>query len=383
MKSGRKRVGITTYWDTPVNYGQVLQGYALMSVLKKLGYEPFIVRYTMQEVYVNKSIFQRIRDFIRYGMNFSKFFKRFYAVREGQVNRHFDEFKHKYMCFSNRIYPSFDSLQKNYQEAEVYITGSDQVWGEWGTANKKKTFLLDFLPPTVTRVAYAASFGRNILGKDEEIIFKEALNKFQAISVREKSGVDLCKQLGGDLDVKWVVDPTLLLNKSEWLEVAYYKPRKAAYILCYLMQSKKNDTEALKFAKKIAKERNLKLVKICRGLTSILWGETLYVPTVEEWLGLYANASYIVTNSFHGVAFSVNFNKNFTAFVEGDIKSGRNSRLNNICTALDLSDRIKIVGEDMNIDISDINYSKVNVKLNELRKESIQYLVDSLNIQKK
>lgn len=341
MKSGRKRVGITTYWDTPVNYGQVLQGYALMSVLKKLGYEPFIVRYTMQEVYVNKSIFQRIRDFIRYGMNFSKFFKRFYAVREGQVNRHFDEFKHKYMCFSNRIYPSFDSLQKNYQEAEVYITGSDQVWGEWGTANKKKTFLLDFLPPTVTRVAYAASFGRNILGKDEEIIFKEALNKFQAISVREKSGVDLCKQLGGDLDVKWVVDPTLLLTKQDWIHELHLEvDKKVSHnkrALVYLMQNEYTTVIGHSIINLLKKEGYQ-----VRYVSSAYYVDpkSNFSPTIEQWLSAILSADIVVTSSFHGTLFALNFNTPFIALGNKDGRSGQNSRLFSLLEETGLTERI-------------------------------------------
>ena len=145
------------------------------------------------------------------------------------------------------------------------------------------------------------------------------------------------------------------------------------------MQSRTNDTEALKFAKRIAKEKGLKLVKICRGLTSLLWGETLYVPTCEEWLGLFMNADYIVTNSFHGVAFSVNFNRNFTAFVEGELEEGRNSRLFNISSALGLKSRIKQVGKSQEIDSSDIDYTIVNTKLESLRNRSIDFLFKALS----
>ena len=377
MKSGRKRVGITTYWDTPVNYGQVLQGYALMSVLKKLGYEPFIVRYTMQEVYVNKSIFQRIRDFIRYGMNFSKFFKRFYAVRENQVNRHFDEFKHKYMCFSNRIYSSFDSLQKNYQEAEVYITGSDQVWGEWGTANKKKTFLLDFLPPTVTRVAYAASFGRNSVNENEIDLFKEALSKFNAISVREKSGIEICKQLGISQDVQCVVDPTLLLTQQEWLhelQLTIDKQESHKIAVVYLMQNEYTTAIGHRVISLLKKEGYQ-----VRYVSSAYYVDpkSNFSPTIEQWLSAILSADIVITSSFHGTLFSANFNTPFITLGNRGGGQGQNSRLYFLLDEIGLSTRL--------IDIFDknriyqllneqIDWSKTNAVFSDRRTYSFDFL---------
>lgn len=371
------KIAVITLKDSP-NYGGILQAYALQKAIEKLGHNcdlidfitpDFKLKFTFFGWPKNMRAIYWIYKKVQYPLMIIMMKKMMPFYRRMNLTRK----------FVNPL--ELGELNDKY---DAFVTGSDQVWA-CDLNCFDDSYFLSFVNKDKLKIAYAASLGRtiNMLKPEEKKFIASNLKRLDKIAFREESGNEVAKVLAGRTDTTNVLDPTLLLNKSEWLEVAYYKPRKAAYILCYLMQSKKNDTEALKFAKKIAKERNLKLVKICRGLTSILWGETLYVPTVEEWLGLYANASYIVTNSFHGVAFSVNFNKNFTAFVEGDIKSGRNSRLNNICTALDLSDRIKIVGEDMNIDISDINYSKVNVKLNELRKESIQYLVDSLNIQKK
>lgn len=124
-----------------------------------------------------------------------RYLKRFYYKTERDINRGFDDFKKEYMSFSENQYPSLNSLITNYPQADIYITGSDQVWGEWGSENKKRIFLLDFLPDTIKRISYAASFGRNSLNDSEFELFKNALSKFNAISVREKSGIDICNKL--------------------------------------------------------------------------------------------------------------------------------------------------------------------------------------------
>lgn len=382
MKSGRKKIGITTYWDSPVNYGQVLQGYALISVLKKWGYDPFIVRYTMQELFVKKSVIGRIRDFIKYGMNFRKFFKRFYAVKENQVDRHFDEFKHNYMCFSDMIYPSFDSLQKDYQEAEIYVTGSDQVWGEWGSVNKKRTFLLDFLPPTVTRIAYAASFGRNKLGYDEKKLFEKSLGKFKAISVRENSGVDLCKQLGGNLDVKWVVDPTLLLTKQDWIHELHLEvDKKISHkrALVYLMQNEYT-TEIGHSIINLLKKEGYQVLYVSSAY--YIDQKSNFSPTIEEWLSAILSVDIVVTSSFHGTLFALNFNTPFITLGSKDGVGGQNSRLFSLLEEIGLTERIISSFDKDKIFYllrTNVDWNKVNDLILERRLYSFEFLKKALS----
>ena len=190
-----KKIGITTFWDTPVNYGQVLQGFALITKLKEWNFNPFIVRYTMKEESSTESNSSKIYRLLSGKISLKRYFKRFYYKTERDINRGFDDFKKEYMSFSESQYPSLNSLITNYPQADIYITGSDQVWGEWGSENKKRIFLLDFLPDTIKRISYAASFGRNSLNDSEIELFRHSLSKFEAISVREKSGIDICNKL--------------------------------------------------------------------------------------------------------------------------------------------------------------------------------------------
>lgn len=365
------KVAVITLKDSP-NYGGILQAYALQKAIIKLGHQCDLIDYMTEDFRKKFTFFGKpprmktiywIYKKVQYPIMVQMMKKMMPFYQHMNVTRHFDK-------------P--EELKELNNEYDVFVTGSDQVWA-CDLNCYDDSYFLSFANSDKLKFSYAASFGRTLemMTDDEKSFISNQKIDYKCISVREGSSVEICKGLWGRDDAQPVLDPTLLLDKLDWAEVAKVL-RRDKYVLCYLMQSKKNDSEALKFAKAIAKERNCKIVKICRGLTSVLWGETLYVPTVEEWLGLFMNADYIVTNSFHGVAFSANFNRNFTAFVEGNPESGRNSRLNNICTALKLNNRIKQVGVKGKVDTSDIDYKDVNNRLQLLRSQSLDFLSNAL-----
>ena len=367
------KVAVITLKDSP-NYGGILQAYALQVAIKKLGHQCELIDYMTDDFRKKFSFFGKpprmktiywIYKKVQYPIMVQMMRKMMPFYNHMDLTRHFE---------------SKEQLFELNNDYDAFVTGSDQVWA-CDLNCYDDSYFLSFAKSDKLKFSYAASFGRTLemMTDDEKSFISKQMIDYKCISVREASSVKICSALWNRQDAQPVLDPTLLLDKDDWSKVTV-KPAQQKYVLCYLMQSRKNDTEALKFAKRIAKGRGLKLVKICRGLTSLLWGETLYVPTVEEWLGLFMNAEYIVTNSFHGVAFSVNFNRNFTAFVEGDPESGRNSRLNNICTALKLNNRINQVGVKGKVDTSDIFYKEVNKRLQLLRSQSLNYLSNALGL---
>lgn len=378
-----KKIGITTYWTTPVNYGQVLQGYALQSILREKGFEPFIVRYTMGEEACNKSFFSRCIDFIKNGMNFRKFIKRFYYKTERDVDRRFEDFKCEYMSYSENSYPSFASLIDEYPQADIYITGSDQVWGKYGSVNKKKIFLLEFLPPHIPRIAYAASFGRKMLENDEKRLFQSALKKFKSISVREQFGIDICTGLKID-NVKWVVDPTVLLSKEDWIKKLKLKKEERVQTktaLVYLMQ----DEYATSIGHKVIKLLKHEGYEV-RYVSSAYYIDkhSNYDPTLEQWLSAILSVDLMVTSSFHGTLFALIFN---TAFIALGNKSGieeeQNSRLFSLLNEVGLSERmINTFNRDKicNLITSEINWKKVNRTFFYRRKESLDFLFKALEV---
>lgn len=373
-----KKVGITTFWDTPVNYGQVLQGFALLRVLKDLGYSPFIVRYTMNEEVIAESKLTKIKNILSGRSSIHRFLKRFYYTSEKKIDRGFNDFKNKFMTYSDEFYPSFKSLEWNHPKADIYITGSDQVWGEWGSDNKKKVFLLEFLPNSVKRISYAASFGRNSIKESEVNLFRNALDKFAAISTREKSGLSICKDLGHSAQL--VADPTLLLNRETWIKTLSLNcskgNNKTAFI--YLMQNEYTTKLGHKIIRYLhRKGYDIKYVSSAYYIDP----QSNYNATIEQWLRGILTADIVVTSSFHGTLFSANFNTPVISLCGKEGKEGQNSRIYSLLDEIGLSNRILDEFDENKIELmlqEDINWKKVNNIFSDKRNSSISFIKNSL-----
>ena len=202
------RIGIITFWESTDNYGQVLQAYALQQVLKDMGHEPYQIRYSLKASQTNipqSSLLKKIiKLLLVYPLVIS--LKRRKKQREDLVCRtiieeknkirKFHQFRNEYISQSERIYYSIEEIRKDPPIADCYITGSDQVWTMLLNIEGNNAYFLDFGAPSIKRIAYAASFGRSSYPAAIQPILKEKLSKFDAISVREKEGVDICGMLG-------------------------------------------------------------------------------------------------------------------------------------------------------------------------------------------
>ena len=353
--SKAKKIGILTY-HRAYNYGAVLQTYALQSAIQKLDYNVEIIDYRCdysENIGSEKSI-KNIIKFILSGHRINQTKKKFIKFRNDKLNLSNDNF--------NR-----DNIEKVADSYEVYIVGSDQVWNYQGS-NFDKTYFLDFVKQNMKKKSYAASFGISGIPPKYEKEYIRLLNEFNDISVREKQGVNIINNLLGK-DCKLVLDPTLLLSKNEWKEKASITNRiiKEKYLLIYSFGM----TDSIySTAKKIAKERNLKIIMISNSLRYYKNITKFKGCGPLEFLNLFYYADFIITNSFHGTAFSINFKKEF--FVE--TSQGQ---------AVSVNSRIKCFLELLSVEKRDlqyanetipVNYNKINQKLIELRKESMKYL---------
>lgn len=377
----RKKVGIITLWGTPVNYGQILQAYALSQYIRSVGFDTFIIRYKDKDSKSYDSWYKKIKRVLTGQKSISTIIKRYTCKHEQTANRGFKEFGERYLNFTDRLYTSFDDLKENFPPAEFYITGSDQVWGAYGSINCKKVYLLDFLPEDVKRISYAASFGRNKLNQDEIETFKSALNKFTYISVREESGCKICASLGID-KCKWVSDPTLLLPKETWFSLLRinYKEVKDKIVLFYILTNDENNRKIYKIANYLKRKGY-----IIKYVTSSYYldKKANFNPTIEEWLSTLDMASLVVTNSYHGTIFSLIFNTPFFFLSKTPVKEGQNSRLQSILNKTKLLDRIVnaySVDYIKNKLYQDINWEYVNSCLDEQRQNSIDFIKNALNL---
>lgn len=377
----KKTIGITTLWDTPVNYGQVLQGFALQFILKELGYASFICRYTLKDDGQADTYWMKIKRILTGQRSLSSFVIRFTSKPQFDSGRNFDSFRAQYMTYSDKLYDTYEEFVSNYQPADAYITGSDQVWGAYGPLNKKRVFLLDFLPTTIKRISYAASFGRKeITDQTEKNVFSEALSKYSAVSVREQTGLKICESLSFT-KAQWVVDPTFLMSKEKWVATfnLHKKQHTQKVLMVYLLS---NDEANKKYYKMIdyfrTKEYEIKYVSSARFLDK----KANFNPTIEEWLQEIYTADMVLTTSYHGSIFALNFNTPVISLINGNPQAGQNARLYSIFNNVGLGHRVISRNDYQKIEELEkeqIDWNGVNKLMAIDRASSMKFLTDAIS----
>ncbi len=357
----RKKIGIITF-HRAINYGALLQTYALQKVIKRMGHDCIIIDYRnvlLEERHQKK----RLRD-SRNWKDVARFI--FYARHYNIKHDKFRNFSDKYMTMSSLCH-NYDDLYQLANEYDGFICGSDQVWN-CEITDFDKVYFLEFVNETAKKHSYAASFGFDQIPEEYIEEYRNLLADFGNITVREEQGKKIINALV-NRDVEVVLDPTMLLNSTEWEEIAVDYKKETDYILVYAFGS---SPTMIEFAHSLAKKTGCKIVYISYSIMRRV--KAVYEKCVgpEEFIGLFKNASYIVTNSFHGTAFSINFNKAF--FVELLPPPAKvNSRLENILDNFGLRNRQIINGSNDDV-FAEIDYSAVNNKLKLERMSSLNYL---------
>ena len=360
------KVGIITFWHSTENYGQILQCYALQQFLRNIGYDAFLIKYTPQS-YPIKEI--RYRDVLFVGfkimyllnlrnLRMSMRFRKFAKQSTCSVSRHFDLFFSKHIIATEKTYHQH-SLYDNPPKADIYITGSDQVW-----RMPDECYFLDFVPDHTIRIAYAPSFGNDNIPWFFQIRIRRFLSKFNAIFTREESGQKICSSLGRK-DAKMVPDPTLLLDTIQYEELipSHISYKKSRYLFLYMLGNKTDVKESEVYTWAKQHDIVIKHVASCGGADH----EGSLYPNIEEWIALIRDAEYIVTNSFHGMVFSILFNKRFVVLPLSGEFARMNDRLYTTTTQLGLSSRVFDGHFDMLL--QPIDYTEINKLLIKQREE--------------
>lgn len=356
----KKKVAILTL-PLHHNFGGNLQVYALANVLEELGYNVEVINIQSKShkflllsynyiKQIIKIIFKKGRiNFILLDSDKEKLYKNHRIFLEKNINLT-KKITHKY------------SLEKIISEESYHaiIVGSDQVWRKEYTPNIYKYFLDFVKDKKIRKIAYAASFGVSKWQYDKETTqrIKELAKDFHYISVRELDAVDLCREY---LDVvsENVLDPTLLLSKQKYLSLIEKIEIESKNKLFTYILDKNSYKET--FIKKICKENNFELhsidlfkVKEKPILCNI---DNLVTPSIESWLSNFRDAEFILTDSFHGMVFSIIFNKEFLVFVNEDRGA---SRFYSLLKFLQLEDRV-ITESSFNLSkLEKIDYDKIN-----------------------
>lgn len=366
-----KKIGIMT-WFKHNNYGTVLQAYALQKKINSLGNEAEIINYST-----------RIRKTMFYEMNFhfiikklsNEFFHQKYHQNNSNTKKLFNDFRNNYLNISKEC-DNHNELKQVSESYDKIVCGSDQIWNP---NFFDKHYFLDFIEDSSKKISYAPSIGVSTIEKAEiKDKMSHYLNMFSSISIREEQGKACIKELCSK-KVEVVLDPTLLLTKEEWIKLLELKNNKEAYILCYFLGNNKN---YVKIAKKISQKLDLpiKVLPTTTLTTKFNSDEIIFDCGPKEFVEKIYNSSFVLTDSFHGLIFALNFEKQFCALKRFNNQSNsQNSRIFNILKKFNLEDRIY----DNNCCLNEIDFAKVNKMLTRERNNSIAYLKKSLNISNK
>lgn len=367
-KELNKRVGIMTFPNS-TSHGAVLQMYALSRAVEELGCQAEVINYFNSHMKGEKHKESRMtsgrwKGWVRLQAR---------KLMHAEMYRKFRRFEENLRLYPRKSFSNQEKLKILNGRYSHVICGSDQVWNP-NITNSDLNYFLRFCGEDTRRVAYAPSFGVDRLEAAFAEQVEAELRKFSALSVREAQGAAIVEQMLG-VPVPTVVDPTFLVPVEHWrsLQKPCNIPEKG-YVLYYSLRH----SDALwRFCKELAAQKNLPIVvvggnplkKLRAGKNGIQYAMD---TGPREWLYLVDHASWVVTNSFHGVAFSINFRKNF--FVE--FSSRTNSRLQHIITVLGLSDRRIREGACENWEEAD--YSVTDAVLPKFREESRNYLEKAL-----
>lgn len=369
------KIGILTH-PLKTNYGGILQNYALQYVLRSLGYSVETINWQENKsiIYIVTScIYRLFAHYILRKKNMPT--DMFLNVTNKQflyISSNIQAFISKHIKLSQKILSLKRIGDVNGFGYDVIVVGSDQVW----SSQYVPTMFLDFIKDDKTKkIAYAASFGKDYWTYNDHMtdICSLLAKEFTGISVREDSAVSLCKKYLGVSAIQ-VLDPTLLLDSEIYSSLINDENRVKPYLMTYVLDA---NTQKEKIINSVSQFLQIPEYTIRENKqTWKLFGDNsnLVVKPIESWLQGIRDSEFVVTDSFHGVAFSIIFNKQFIAI--GNRKRGL-ARFQSILKQFNLLDRL--VDENTNIDnyfknLKVIDYDKVNMQKKILQDKSMQFL---------
>ena len=360
-------IGILTL-PLHINYGGILQAFALQTVLERMGHKAHIISISPRPKKGLIGIIRRTLKPVKTLFYVRLVPNKFSTVKDKYTSRFIREWIHQ-----DKIY-SFKDIREN--QYDVFIVGSDQIWRKYYIDMLPNMTIadcyLDFTKDWNTkRISYAASFGTDVweYSLEETQQCEQLLRKFDAISVREKSGISLCKKYFHQ-DVVQVLDPTLLLSKDDYLELIPKTDKQNSGIMTYILDESNGKN---KFVLSLSKQLNMAFFK-----TNVSFSDFSNVPKgriqppLENWLCGFRDADLVVTDSFHACVFSIIFNKPF--IVIPNVERG-SSRFHSLLQMFNQEYRII---EDLEQKIPQIIFESPNCNISELRKFSLDFLRKSL-----
>lgn len=368
-----KKIGIITMHRV-LNYGSILQAYALQKKLSDIGVDSEIIDYIYPNAEHKKRLIfiDRIKKLICFFLGLPTLY-----LRKKKKHK-FDLFFKKYIKLSPKTYSTSSELLNHSPEYDLYLTGSDQVWNPIHTKNDT-TFLCSFVKDDSPRCSYAASFSTSILPDELRGVYSNELLKYKLISVRESSGIDVVKNLTGRAATH-VCDPTLLLSRAEWGKIVVNSELKieGKYILVYVLSYAYNPYPYVdRIIEEIRSKLKLNVVYLNGRKADYFNRDATIIKDAGplDFLKLFLNASFVITTSFHGTCFALNFGIPFYSVIEGNEK--KDSRIIDLLKRVGAEDR----AINYKCDIATLKCdTQFNTKMSVFIEESLSFLKDVAQI---
>ena len=352
-KPPRRKTGILNLQHTN-NFGACLVAYALQTAIERCGSKAQVINYRPEKK----------------ARLFSGAFR-----RERAAGRNFEKFRRRFLNLT-RVCRNMDDLSELNASLDSFVVGSDQVWRFRYVYRFLQEYLLAFAAPSKTLFSYAASFGTDFWeGNDQATeIMREKLLRFNRVSVREESGIAICREVFGSEAVR-VLDPTLLLSAADYAPIIKESQLKlpGRYVAKMILDE---TPEAAAEVERLAKEKGGEVVDIYGSRKKIGGKEAMLCRPVGDWLKLLQNADYVVTDSFHCVCFSLIFEKQFICVVNPERGI---SRLDSLLGIFGLRDRLIDSLKGFRPDGRETDYRQIERLLQVERKKAYRYLSDCLS----
>lgn len=347
------------------NYGSVLQAYATQEALKKLGCRPVCIDYLRTDEKPKNLVATRLSAS---EWNTNPIKKAVYMLTQKPVYALADKRFARYrqiLDVTQREYNTVEALEQDCPQADVYLTGSDQVWNTVVCGVLDPAYFLSFVPDDRRKVAYAASFG-GVLTEEQRAFAAPLIRRYDSVSVREDSGLKQLREMG--VDAEQVLDPTFLLDKTAWEQLIPNRTCRQPYVLVYQLHPNKQFD---KYAKAFAKRKGLKLIRVSSCFHhAVRSGKFVCCPPPGDFLWYIRNASYFLTDSFHGTAFAIGLNTQFVDI----LPKAYSERISSILTLIGCENRVLRDYSDFSIADEPIDYERVNAVIAKERQKSLDIL---------
>ena len=368
-----KKIGHLTFHGSH-NYGSVLQSYALTKQLQLMGNEVETINLRPDSQRAAYKIMQPSDSVAR------KLFKVLIYPRLKRRFNNYERFINNVLPTTKKEFSTTEELKSEQFDFDTYVCGGDQIWNP-ACQDFETAYYLQFLKGEnkAKRISYSPSLGKTEFDEETKANIKEWLKAFDFISVREQRGAELVQSLT-DKKVHTVCDPVILLDKKHWDELAVTPKYKKPYILVYFLNNNHGSRDLTEYLKNTLGYDVVVFNEYIRDFVKPY--HKAYGASPEEFVGLFKNASFIYTNSFHGTAFATIFEKPFLTAIAKDQENAVNnndSRKIDYLKNIGLEDRLYTEGLPQKDFLLDIDFNEANEKLANFKKESLDYLKKALD----